>query len=292
MLNITVASATASPDTFVIDLTSNLTVQTLNDQCVPVPSEPFWISGSKLIGTPNVVKFSTSSVTGTNGSTTIGNLEWDTYTLTPSDTTEDLLGTIPFSPLSVSPSSSQTFQFILTPAADPSLLVTVEDAATGVGIPNASTTISSGASSGTLLTGRASLSQSNWAGGLYASQSGGLGTSPSGTIIMLTNASGTYTTGTVNWLISNTFDVGGASSTFNNLAWLPKTQPAQTGPQSLYFQVAANNDQATWNFIGPDGFSTSYFTSTPGNPPSSLQATAISVTKLISRHKVRVLHRN
>lgn len=36
--------------------------------------------------------------------------------------------------------------------------------------------------------------------------------------------------------------------------------PPQTGVDSFRLQIAANNDDSTWNFIGPDGTSGSYYT--------------------------------
>lgn len=62
-------------------------------------------------------------------------------------------------------------------------------------------------------------------------------------------------------LISSTMDLG-ADTNFDSLIWSPTTQPPETGVSSLEFQVATNTDQTTWNFVGPDGTSsTSYDTS-------------------------------
>jgi hypothetical protein len=47
-------------------------------------------------------------------------------------------------------------------------------------------------------------------------------------------------------------------------------QPTSTGPQSLAFQIATNNDNATWNYVGPDGTAGTYFTSSPVSLPGSL----------------------
>lgn len=266
--NITVASQTVSDVTFAIDSLSTLNVQTMNDECVSMPSEPFLISGSKLIGTsPNVLKYSTSSTTTAQGTLTISNLEWDTYTLTLNDASQDVAGTIPLDPVAINPSSTQNFEFILQPAAHPALLVTAIDSATGAGIPNAAITLSNSGFDQTLVTDHAVLSQTDWSGEQYASQDGGIDTtSPAGTLKLLENASSTYTTSTIDWLISNTFDIGGASSTFNTISWDPSTEPPAT---MLEFQVAANNDDATWNFIGPDGTGNTYFTA-GGTLPSSL----------------------
>jgi len=60
---------------------------------------------------------------------------------------------------------------------------------------------------------------------------------------------------------SSTIDAGKLVA-FNNLSWTSDT-PANT---DLKFQLAINSDNATWNYFGPDGTNTSYFT-TPGQIP-------------------------
>jgi hypothetical protein len=264
--NITVASQTVSNVTFSIDRLSSLAVSTVNDQCVAVGNESFSIQGSKLIGTnPNVLKFSTSSATNASGTAMFPNMEWDTYTLSLNGAAEDVAGTIPLDPITINPSSTQNFEFILQPAANPSLLATVTDATTGVGIPNATVTISKSGVNETLVTDHATFSQSDWSNGQYASEDGGIDASQPGVITLLANASSSYSTSTTDWLISNTFDVGGTSSTFNAINWSPAGQPANT---TLEFQVAANNDNATWNFVGPDGTPNTYFTTSSTLPIS------------------------
>jgi hypothetical protein len=61
-------------------------------------------------------------------------------------------------------------------------------------------------------------------------------------------------------LTSSTYDTSGASN-FGNLAWTATT-PAGT---SIRFQIATNNDSATWDFKGPDGTAGTYYTSS-GSP--------------------------
>ncbi|MBI3115572.1 MAG: hypothetical protein HYZ09_03750 [Candidatus Kerfeldbacteria bacterium] len=66
-------------------------------------------------------------------------------------------------------------------------------------------------------------------------------------------------TGTDATLISSTFDTK-AASTFSTLTWNPTTQPADAGPDALRIQIATNNDNATWNFVGPDGTVATHYT--------------------------------
>jgi len=54
-----------------------------------------------------------------------------------------------------------------------------------------------------------------------------------------------------------------------NISWLADI-PAETGTDALRFQVAANNDNATWNFVGPDGTNSTYFTTSGSLLPSLL----------------------
>jgi prepilin-type N-terminal cleavage/methylation domain-containing protein len=60
-------------------------------------------------------------------------------------------------------------------------------------------------------------------------------------------------------LTSSTFDTGSASS-FIMLNWNPENQPSEVGSESVRFQLAANDDNATWDFVGPDGTAGTYYT--------------------------------
>ena len=265
--HLTAAAQTVTQATFKIDQVSQLIVNTTNNRCVPIGNESFSMTGSKMIGSnPVIYKFSTSSATNASGTITLPNIEWDSYSFLSTDASKNVVGTIPLSPMSVNPNTMATFQFVLQSAANPSLLVTAIDAATGAGIANATATLS-GAGNATLLTGHATLSQSDWSGGQYASKTG-VDTSVAGQISLSVDGSGAYPTSTTASLISNTFDLGGSSSSLYSLSWAG-SDPPQTGPNSLEFQVAANNDNATWNFVGLDGTAATYFTS-PGLLPASL----------------------
>lgn len=265
---------TVTNASFAIDRLSSLTVYSSDNRCNVAPSEPFSLKGSKIIGVvPQVLKFSTSSITAASGSVLLQNLEWDAYSFRLADNTKDLVGTIPLSPMAVDPSSTANFRFVVQDASDPSFFATVIDSGNGAGIPNASVALSKSGFSQTLVTNHATLFQDDWSGSGetgYSSESGGIHTGfVPGPMVLATNASGTYATSTQNWLISNTFDVGGANSTFFSISWNPTSELPQTGVGSLEFQVAANNDDATWNFVGSDGTGGTFFT-TAGNIPAAL----------------------
>ena len=66
---------------------------------------------------------------------------------------------------------------------------------------------------------------------------------------------------------SSTFDAG-ANASLNYLTFTID-QPAGT---NLKFQIAANSDNATWNYIGPDGTNSTYFTAAASIPLSAAGA--------------------
>jgi hypothetical protein len=246
--------------TLLSDKTSQLTVLTSDDVCTPAPNEPFSIQGTWLIGDPNVLYFSTSTQTSSLGQKVFPALRWDTYALTLNDASKNIVGTIPFVPLVLNPGTTSTIHFILQSSANPSLLVNVKDGA-GNGVQDALVHLMTGGASTTLTTGHHFLTHTNWSSGQYSSKSGSMDPdSVPGSLDLLLNASSSYPTST-EWLISNTLDSGSASSTYYQVQWTPTTQPVQTGENSVELQIAANNDNATWNFMGPDGTASTYFTS-------------------------------
>lgn len=268
-LNATVVDQFVTALSFTIDRLSSLTVYSSDDRCVPVSNISFNMRGAKIIGTnPDTLKFSTTSATNAGGSVAFPSLEWDTYAFSLNGAANDLAGTISLNPLVVDPNTTSTFRFVLQPAADPSLLVTIVDGGTGAEIPNATVTLARNGFSQTQTTGHAFVTQTDWSGGQYASQSGGIEANVSpGRLTLLVNASGTYDPNTNDWLVSNTFDLGGQNATLYGISWNPASQPAGT---AIQFQIAANNDNATWDFIGPDGTASSYFTAATDPLPAAL----------------------
>jgi len=258
----TVAAQTVTQLSFSIDKVSRVNVYSSGLRCEVIPDVNFSVTGSKLIGSsPDVLKFSTSSNTGSGGLVVLNNVEWDTYTFSMTDTGYDVLGTTPFARTIINPSSTFDFRFMLQPASPKSFLVTVKDTLSGNGITGANVTLSKTGFSNTEVTGHNFVGETDWSGGKYSSQDGGVDTENfPGSIRMVQSASSTYNTSTLSWLISNTIDFGSASSTFYSLQWSPVSQAPATGPESLKFQLAANNDSSTWNFVGPDGTAGSYYT--------------------------------
>jgi hypothetical protein len=61
-------------------------------------------------------------------------------------------------------------------------------------------------------------------------------------------------------LTSSVLDTGSGAN-FHTLSWNPASQPLNT---DLKFQIATNNDNDTWTFVGPDGNTDSYYTTPSG----------------------------
>jgi len=256
--NATVAVQAITNLTFGIDRTSELDVISSDKVCGGVGGMNFNVSSSKLIGLPSVLKFATSGTTNAQGSKILPNMEWDAYSMGFSNAGWDLAGTIPLSPFVLDPSTTVPFRFVVQLAVPDSLLVTVRDAATQSPVPFPTITVSKPGSSDVKTGGHAFMNQLNWGPTDYSSQDGGLdGASVPGTLALNMTPSSTYST-TTSWLISNTFDVGGAAATYYGFGW-NGDQPPQAGEGSVKFQFAANNDNATWNFAGPDGTGSTYY---------------------------------
>ena len=61
------------------------------------------------------------------------------------------------------------------------------------------------------------------------------------------------------YLISSSFDTGTDKTVWGILGWEPQNQSPETGAEAIKMQIATNNDNATWNFKGPDGTDASYY---------------------------------
>src|SRR3989344_4550889 len=266
----TVAAGMVTTATFSIDKTSRLDVTTSNDTCIPAANKDFSLSGAKLIGlNPNTLKFGTSSATGASGVKTLNGIEWDTYTFALEDSGLDLFGTIPLNPMTINPSSTSNFRFVAKPANPLSLLVIVKDFTTSAGINTSTVVLSKSGFSETHATGQSEWIDTDWSAGQYDAQDGGVETDSPAGLIAMKNVNGLYSTSTVSWLVSKTIDVGSSTASYYAIEWNPSSQPAQTGSESVQFQIAAKNDQATRNFVGPDGTGNTYY-SVPGSAMSDI----------------------
>ena len=272
----TIANGQVTQISFAIDQTSNLTFNTLNQTCGPISGVPLEVKGSKIIGTPNVIKYDNTFTSDSSGQVPLSNIEWDNYTPALTGNTYMIYGSSPIQQINILPNTTQVFNLILGPKTANSLLVIVKDSSTGNPIEGASVELTNANPSvdTTEVTGGSLWSEQYWNGGSgqanwsdttkYWQDSGGISTTDIPLAIRLLNSGG-HTLVNSGYLDSSTFDTGSSSTSYTTLNWQPTSQdPSAT----VKFQVATNNDNATWNYIGPDGTSSTYYT-TPGGTINS-----------------------
>ena len=271
-INATVIAQQVTQTSFEIDALSTINVESLTDTCASVGDISFSLVGEKLIGTPNVLKYNKSSSTDASGLKTINNLEWDTYNLTIDDSNYDLSGTISPIPFSLNPGSTQDVKVVVAPKNPESILVSVLQGGTELPSSGADVKLEKDGFSEEMITGRGFLRQTDWSGGSgqnnftdqtsYYSSDGNIETNDPAGEIKLKNAFGLYANSGV--LTSSSFDTGAASD-FYQIAFTPQDQPAETGTDSVKLQIATNNDNATWNYNGPDGTAGTFYSAADSN---------------------------
>ena len=148
-----------------------------------------------------------------------------------------------------------------------SVLVTVKDASTQLPLSDATVRLEGAGVDATLTTGRGFIRQTDWSGGAgqddftdptrYFDSDWNVEINDPAGEFHLRKIFDEYEPST--YLISSTFDTGSVSN-FHQMLWQPQDQPPDTGPDSVKFQVATNNNKTTWNFLGPDGTANTYYT--------------------------------
>ncbi len=253
---------------FSIDEVSTLNVSSTDNLCTQIPNIDFSLQGSKLIGMdPDIYKYNEIFGTNNDGLETINNLEWDTYNLTFLDDLYDLVGVIPSSSFLINPGTEQDLKLIVAPKNPKSLLITVKDAITNLPLSNATVNLTGIEYDNTLTTGHGFIRQTDWSGGAgqdnyidktkYLDSDGNIEINNPEGIISLKNTLNEYHPN--GWLISSTFDTGSISN-FHQIFWQPQNQPIETGSDNVRVQIATNNNKTTWNFVGPDGTTNTYYT--------------------------------
>lgn len=255
---------------FAIDELSTVNATSVNAECVPVAGFDFTMQGTKKIGTsPNTYKYNSSLLTNSSGALTLSNMEWDTYTLTPADTSYDLIGSNPLLQFDLAPGTTQSMQFVVAPKLARTLLVTVKDSSTNLPVSDATVTVAKGSTySYTQTTGQGFVNQTDWSGGSgqanytdltkYFDGDGNISTTTTVGSALLRRVGSTYLSS--GYLTSSTIDFGSTGVNYSEISFLPTNQPSQAGATSVRFQIASNNDNATWAYTGPDGTSSTYYT--------------------------------
>ena len=270
----TVLNQQASQVTLTIDKLSSLHMTSVSPTCQSVGGFHFNMTGARQIGVGSST-YNQNLVTGGGGILDLASLNWDTYTINPTDSSYNVAGITPTSPLTLNAGNAQNVQIVVASKQSDALLVTVVDSATGLPLSDATVRLTgTGANSSvdrSLVTGQGYMNQVDWSAGsgqeifsnpsAYFTDGGNVNTSAPGNI-SLKQAFGVYNPfGT---LESSTFDTGSVSN-FYTLSWLPANQPVLAGADSLKFQLASNSvltSTTTWDYLGPDGTSSSYYTVT------------------------------
>lgn len=272
-LNATVVLQQITQLSFTIDRTSTVPIKAMDNQCGDIAGFDFDFVGTKLIGTnPNTLKYSNPFTTNGSGAVDINNVEWDTYGINGTDGVYDIIGTNPLLSLGVPPNTTQNMQIITAPKNGRRLVVVIKDQSTGLPISDAVVTLSKAGYTSVATTNEGFINQTDWSlgggqalvgdPGLYLSQNGNIDVTTSPGDMTLAQSFGSYLAS--GNLTSSTFDLG-AVSNFKQILWSPTPQPPQVGASSVRFQVATNNDNATWYFKGYDGTASTFYTTANQN---------------------------
>ncbi len=264
----TVVAQQVTQISFAIDKTSSIEVSSVSETCSYIGGVDFKIQGTKLIGqNPDILKYEQNYATNSSGIKNIDNIEWDTYNFYLIDSAYELIGAIPLLPLLLLPDANQNLKFIVSPKNPSSLLITVKDSSTQLPLSGAEVLIEKQGYSNSLTTGRGFLRQTDWSLGpgqidfidplKYFDSDGNIDiANPEGELRLQEVFEEYRPSGN---LVSSTFDTG-SQSNFYQILWNPHDQPPEAGPDSVKFQIAANNDNLTWNFLGPDGTAETFYT--------------------------------
>ncbi len=266
----TVANQQLTISTLAIDALGSLRIQARTAYCQNVPSFDFLITGAQLIGTkPDVPKYSVPLTTDTNGSYVNQSLEWDFYSIRATDASYDLAATVSSLSFSLAPSESKTLSWMLADKSSNSTTLSVVDQS-GTPISGATVRVTGTSYDQSRTTSYYPFTQTTWASNEFTSKSTLMSTATPG-LLTLGMIAGSYASASNEWLISNTIDLGTSSTSLGVLRWSPIVQPPTVGTGALQIQIAGNSDNATWNWVGPDGTPGTFF-STPGQLiPESLR---------------------
>lgn len=248
---------------FAIDWLAGLVVRTQDNLCSAVPNMTINQVGDRLIGSgPDVPVYSNVFMTDASGNATVPNIPWDTYSLTNATTGYNVVGTNPLLPVVVNAGSTTPISFTLKSAVNPALTIRIVDES-GSGVTNATVTLTRTTPAFTEVkeTGESYTEDTNWTLGKYTIQNGMIDDTTTGQLTIKQVSPGVYATNTNSFLISNTIDFGTSTTEFFNLVWTATT-PAPAGT-TLSFQLASNNDNMTWNYVGPDGTPGTVYTLSP-----------------------------
>jgi len=257
---------------FSIDELADLEINTINQSCTALGNIPFSLHGDKKIGTnPVIYKLNESHTSNASGIYHYADLEWDDYYFSTSGTAYMVIGSVPQLPVVVEPAQSQALSLIILPKTDNSLLVNVRDAGTELPLAGATVRLYGASYDVSYETDLGYKRQTDWSGGSgqedfinedeYYFDDGGIdNSSPAGDLKLDKVGSNYLSSG---YLESSTFDLG-QQVDFKNIIWEPLSHDPSCGDEPIKFQIASSNSSTpeTWDFVGPDGNSGTYYDST------------------------------
>ncbi|MFZ8806122.1 MAG: carboxypeptidase-like regulatory domain-containing protein [Minisyncoccia bacterium] len=264
----TVRSGELTTVTFQIDLLSKLKVRTQDIFCRSVPNVSLNLQGLKLINTdPPMPKTDITTTTNESGEKEL-TIEFDSYFLKINDPRYVLGSSLPYleNPFNVQPNMTYSYALTLKSYNPKNLLVSVFDEERNL-IEGARVNLFKGNKLiATQKTGEEIYRDDDWSLGKYSSLSSGIDPETFPGEIRLKDLGGFYSTST-EWLISKEIDFGTSSIIYKKFSWSGNLPPGT----SIKFQLASNNDNSTWNFVGPDGTPNTYFETQEFEIPSFLQ---------------------
>jgi len=257
MVHATVAEGQVTNVSFSVDKLSSAQMLFAGPYCDGVSGVNLQISGTKLIGQgPDVLKYSTTTTSDSSGQIILPNLEWDSYNATATASGFTMVASDLHRPFAVSPSTTISGKFMMLADVDSNLAVLPIDQATGDYVADAIVDISRAAYSDSEKVGYWEVSDTNWSGSDYSAIDG-IDTEGSPGEFSIAPFAGPYPTGTTFWLESKTMDFGALVEPKEiNVDFVA---PGSAGLNSILFQLASNNDNSTWNYVGPDGTGFSYY---------------------------------
>jgi hypothetical protein len=261
----TVKSGELTTVTFQIDLLSKLRVKTQDIFCASLPGVNFRLTGIKPVNTdPFIPKTYITTTTDENGNKEL-DVEFDNYYLKIEDTRYVLRSYLPFleEPFNVEPNKIYSYNLTLNQKKPIDLLVSVFDEQDNY-LDGAIVSLSRSNFYVSKITGEENIIHDDWSNNNYSEISTGIDPETFPGEIRLKDLGG-YSTST-EWLISKTIDFGTSAIYYKKFNW---SGNVATGT-SIKFQIATNNDNLTWNFVGPDGTNNTYFESQEFIIPSFL----------------------
>ncbi|HXK36189.1 MAG TPA: carboxypeptidase regulatory-like domain-containing protein [Candidatus Paceibacterota bacterium] len=248
----TVATQALTISSLRIDLVSELTVNVRDPFCAAPASLDFLMTGVRVIATePDVPQYAQSHTIGASGQLILDQLAWDTYTLEATDTLMAIAGTATNLSMIVDPDTTHEMTWLVA-SRSPTVATIAVAAADGTPVDGATVRIAGGAYGRTRTTGQWSVTDTVWSEGSFTDRSEDV---EIGGSITIASVDGQYASAS-QWLESRTIDLGTAGTTPQTLDWTA----TELSGTDVRFQIAANNDLATWNYVGPDGTAATYFT--------------------------------